>query len=84
MNSAAKSSGFAKKHLGLPSMVGKLKYKTFKGLKENVGNRCIAGQTAYNEILIKFVIQSILTYTMSVFKLPKKLCEEITRIIAKF
>jgi hypothetical protein len=30
------------------------------------------------EILIKLVAQAILTYVMGVFKLPAKLCEEMT------
>ena len=36
------------------------------------------------EILIKVVAQSILTYTMSVFQLPMKLCDELDNLCAKF
>ena len=37
-----------------------------------------------NEVLIKAVAQAIPAYAMSVFKLPKGLCEDIQRAIAKF
>ena len=36
------------------------------------------------EVLIKAVAQAILAYAMSVFKLPKGLCEDIQRAFAKF
>ena len=36
------------------------------------------------EILIKVVAQSILTYTMSVFQLPMKLCDELDNLFTKF
>ena len=39
---------------------------------------------AGKEILIKPVAQSILTYTMSVFQLPLKLCDELDAMCAKF
>ena len=39
---------------------------------------------ARKEILIKAVAQSILTYTMGVFQLPVKLCEELQSICAWF
>ncbi|MDV3194009.1 MAG: hypothetical protein Q8835_03080, partial [Sweet potato little leaf phytoplasma] len=36
------------------------------------------------EVLIKAVIQSIPTYTMCCFQLPKGLCDDIHKICAKF
>ena len=39
---------------------------------------------ASKEILIKAVAQSIPTYTMSVFQLPLKLCDELDEMCAKF
>ena len=39
---------------------------------------------AGREILIKAVAQSIPTYTMSVFQLPLKLCDELDSMCAKF
>ena len=39
---------------------------------------------AGKEVLIKVVAQSIPTYTMSVFQLPMKLCDELGAMCAKF
>ena len=39
---------------------------------------------AGKEVLIKVVIQAIPTYTMGVFQLPVKLCEELNVLCAKF
>lgn len=39
---------------------------------------------AGKEVLIKAVTQSIPTYTMGVFQLPLKLCEELNALCAKF
>ena len=39
---------------------------------------------ASKEVLIKAVAQSILTYTMSVFQPPMKLCDELDAMRAKF
>ena len=39
---------------------------------------------AGKEVLIKAVLQSIPTYVMSVFCLPKMLCQEITSFVRRF
>ena len=39
---------------------------------------------ARKEVLIKAVIQAIPTYTMGVFQLLVKLCEELNALCAKF
>ena len=39
---------------------------------------------ARKEVLIKAVIQAIPTYTMGVFQLPVKLCEELNALCTKF
>lgn len=36
------------------------------------------------EVLIKAVAQSLLTYTMGVFQLPMKLCDELNAMCARF
>ena len=39
---------------------------------------------AGKEVLIQAVAQSIPTYTMNVFQLPMKLCDELNAMCAKF
>ena len=39
---------------------------------------------AGKEILIKAIAQAIPIYTMSVFKLPNTLCDEMTNMVQKF
>ena len=76
-------------YLGLPTLVGRAKYQTFSYLKDRVwkklqGWKGMMLSRAGKEVLIKAVIQAIPTYTMGVFLLPVKLCEELTVLCAKF
>ena len=65
--------------------MGKNKRNTFNEIKEKV-HRKLAGwkekllSKARKEVLIKVVAQAIPTYTMSYFRLPDSLCEELTKI----
>ncbi|KAF5442562.1 hypothetical protein F2P56_035206, partial [Juglans regia] len=57
--------------------------------RRGCGRRSIVGRIVFcrgagKEVLIKAVLQAIPSYTMSVFKLPKKLCKEINIILSKF
>ena len=36
------------------------------------------------EVLIKAIVQAIPTYTMGVFQLPVKLCDELNSLCSKF
>lgn len=40
--------------------------------------------SSYQEVMIKAVVQSVLVYSMSVFKLPVGLCKDIEAMIRKF
>ena len=76
-------------YLGLPSLVGKSKKHTFRALKEKLDNKLSGWKEKLlsqvgEEVLIKAVAQAILTYTMSVFKLPDSLCDELAGMIRRF
>ena len=78
-----------KKYLGLPMVGGKNKVNTFKELRERIAKRVTGWKEktiskAGREVLIKSIAQVISTYSMSLFKLPKNLCNDINSIIAKY
>ena len=74
------------KYLGLPSLVGK---NSLKGIKEKVAKNLTGWKEKLlsevgKEILIKAVAQAIPTYAMSCFKIPDKLCDEMTSLMRNF
>ena len=76
-------------YLGLPTLIGRAKYHTFSYLKDRIwkklqGWKGLVLSRAGKEILIKAVAQSIPTYTISVFQLPMKLCDELNSMYARF
>jgi hypothetical protein len=77
------------KYLGLPALVGKSRIKEFKCIIDKVWKRLqdwklkLLSQ-AGREILLKAVVQAIPTYCMSVFLLPKTLCQQINTLMQKF
>ena len=76
--------------MGLLTLVGRKKYHTFKKKKKNRVWKKLQGwkgktlSRARKELLIKAVVQSIPPYTMGVFQLPLKLCEELQALCARF
>ena len=77
------------KYLGLPSIIGKSKKQVFAEIKERVGLKLVGWKGKLlslggKEILIKAVAQSIPTYTMSCFQLPKSLYDELERMMRNF
>ena len=77
------------KYLGLPSMIERSKHETFKFIKDRIwskinswSSRCLS--QAGREILIKSVLQSIPSYVMSVFLLPRSLIDEIEKMLNSF
>jgi hypothetical protein len=77
------------KYLGLPSMVGKSRMASFSSIKGRIWERINGWKEKFlthagKEVLMKAVLQAIPTYTMSVFKLPKTLCQEINALFSKF
>ena len=76
-------------YLGLPTLIGRSKYQEFSFLKDRVwkkwrGWKGTMLSRAGKKVLIKAVTQSIPTYTMSVFQLPMKLCDELNSMCANF
>ena len=77
------------KYLGLPSLVGRNKRNSFNDIKEKLGKK-LAGwkekmlSKAGREVLIKAVAQAIPTYTMSCFKIPDSLYDDLTSMIRNF
>ncbi|KAF5450327.1 hypothetical protein F2P56_030688 [Juglans regia] len=77
------------RYLGLPIMVGRSKYNTFRGIKDRIWLKISNWKNQFlspagKEVLLKAVIQAILTYHMSVFALPKRLCKEIAALMSRF
>jgi hypothetical protein len=76
-------------YLGLPALVGKSKLAEFQGIKTWVWKKLQDWKLKFlsqagKEILIKAVIQAIPTYSMSVFLLPKILCNDLNSLMQRF
>ena len=77
------------KYLGLPSFVGRNWMACFTKIKERIWARMQGWKEkllsqAGKEVMLKVVVQSILVYSMNVFKLPVGLCKDIEAMIRKF
>ena len=73
------------KYLGLPLLVGKNKKNSFKEIKVKLaGWKEKLLLKAGKEILIKAVVQAIPMYSMSCFKIPNSLCDELTSLMRNF
>jgi hypothetical protein len=77
------------KYLGMSSDVGSSVNGAFKYLKDRVWKRvqgwtemCLS--TGGKEVLIKSVTQAIPTYSMSCFRLPRGLCQQINGLLRNF
>lgn len=73
-------------YLGLPPVFLKSKRLQFKYLVDRVekriqgwGNKCFS--VGGKEVLIKSILQSIPSYDMSCFRIPKSICDEIERML---
>ncbi|KAA3455435.1 reverse transcriptase [Gossypium australe] len=84
-----RSSNDPEGYLGLPNMVGRRKKAAFQILKDRLKKRIDNWSTRHlsqggKEVFIKSVLQAIPTYSMACFLLPKTLCSDLEKIIAKF
>ena len=76
-------------YLRLPMIAGKSKTNTFKGMREKITNKVTRWKEKFisqvgREILIKTVAQAVPTYTMSIFKILKQICEDINSVLARY
>lgn len=77
------------KYLGLPSVIGKNKKQVFSYIYEKISNRIGTWSKKFitkagREILLKTVAQSMPTYAMSTFLLPKTMCGDIERLLNRY
>lgn len=77
------------KYLGLPSLIGKSRTHAFWMILDKVVQKLGNWKNKFlsqagKEILIKAILQSIPTYCISVFILPKSLCSQLNKSFAKF
>jgi hypothetical protein len=84
-----RSTNSLEKYLGLPAMVGRSRRQAFMSIKDRIWCRISNWRNKFlsqagKEILIKAVAQSIPTYTMSIFLLPKMLLREINSMLQRF
>lgn len=76
-------------YLGLPTIWGRSRKDTLAYLKERMRDKLLSWRNcmlnnAGKEVLIKYVITTLPTYVMNVFKLPTSWCEYINSMIARF
>ena len=74
------------RYLGLPMATRKSKVNTFQDLQEKITKRVMGWKEKFiskarREVLIKMVAQAIPTYSMSLFKLPKSICDNINSLL---
>nr|XP_027124351.1 uncharacterized protein LOC113741063 [Coffea arabica] len=77
------------KYLGLPMVISRTKEQIFGFIKKNIKrkmqdwrNKLLS--TAGKEVMLKAVSMAMPTYAMSVFKLPRKLCKNISALMANY
>ena len=77
------------RYLGLPVTCGKSKVNMFKEIQEKISKRVMGWKEKFiskagREILIKTAAQAIPTYSMSLFRLSKSICDSINSLLAKY
>lgn len=77
------------KYLGLTSMIGRSKTTTFAYIKDRIWHkinswRGRALSKAGKEVMTKFVLQSIPSYIMSIYVLPRTIISDIERMLNSF
>jgi ribonuclease HI len=83
------ADAFEEKYLGLPTPDGRMHKGKFQNLQEMLTQIIMLWGDGLpsqggKEILIKAVAQAIPTYIMGVFKLPRSVCDDLTRLVRNF
>ncbi|XP_043809044.1 uncharacterized protein LOC122722412 [Manihot esculenta] len=76
-------------YIGLPSHVGNNKRKVFSFVKDRLWKRLNSWKhralsQAGKEVLLKTVLQALPNYVMSLFLLPRTLCDELQRMMTRY
>ncbi|XP_041015991.1 uncharacterized protein LOC121258495 [Juglans microcarpa x Juglans regia] len=84
-----KASGPFERYLGLPSYIGKSKSRAFFPILDRIKVQMSNWKTnllspASKEVLLKSVIQSIPTYCMGIFLIPKGILRNINKLMQSF
>jgi hypothetical protein len=79
---------FNERYLGLPTAVGRITSGSFDHIRERIRSK-VQGiekmlSCAGREVFLKTVIQALSTFSMSCFKLTKKVCKSLVSCIAKY
>lgn len=77
------------KYLDLLTIQGRSQINDLRFLKDRIASKANVWKSFFlnytgNEVLIKAVMTTTLTYIMSLFKLPKTWCTEISKLITLF
>ncbi|KAM6589756.1 hypothetical protein CsatA_012361 [Cannabis sativa] len=77
------------KYLGLPTVIGRNKKRTFASICDKVQKRVRGWKRSFfsaggREILIKAILQAVPNYLMSIFQLPVATCDKLRSIILQF
>ncbi|XP_027156321.1 uncharacterized protein LOC113757111 [Coffea eugenioides] len=77
------------RYLGLPMVVTRSKHQLFGYIKDNIQHRLQRWKNkllsaAGKEVMLKAVAYALPTYTMSCFKIPKRMCKDINSIVANY
>jgi hypothetical protein len=83
------AEALVEKYLGLPTALGRSTDAEFEHIMSKVKRLVNRGiprmlSSAGREVYIKSICQAIPTYSMSCFRLSKKLCKKLTSVIARF
>ena len=76
-------------YLGMPVRTGRQKLRIFSNISHRVKKQLLSWRARMfsaggREILVKAVVQAIPTFTMSLFKLPSTLINELHGLVARF